>query len=95
MLDEWDKDENNDLAPLKPVVEREQVQHLLPSHFLPLVAILVDWLPEWYTEEDEEEPPVPRWWVDEQAWIWPPLSNSEGRRTGFEQVSCVFLYTVL
>ena len=45
----------NELALHEFVVER-----------VPLVAILVEQLSEWCTEEDEKEPPVPRRQVDEQ-----------------------------
>ena len=46
-----------------------------------LVAVL-ERLPEWYIEKDEEEPPIPRGQVDESIWIGaliPQYCREEGR----------------
>ena len=89
MLDEWD--ENNDLAPLEPV---EKVQRLYPSPIAPLVAVLLERLLEWWTE-DEKELSVLRRRVDEKIRIWAPLPNRVGRKAGFKEASCLFLDIVL
>ena len=46
MVDEWDEKKYNELAPLG--------ERLLPSHILPLVAILVEQLSEGCSEKDEK-----------------------------------------
>ena len=90
MLDEWDED--NELAPLKPVVERAGststcfVYSTFGSHLGGEACIML---------RKMKTPPVPRWWVYEQIWIWATLPNWEGRKTGFREVSCVFVYLVL
>ena len=94
MLDEWDED--IELAPLEPAV-REQFQPLLPSPIVPLLAVLVEWFPEWCTEEDWKDFPIPGRQVDEQIWIWARalLTNSERRKAGFREVSCCFLLSFI
>ena len=82
MLDDWDKD--NELFLLE-----EQVQPLLPSPIVPLVAILVELLLECSTENDEKDPQSKR------ISIWALLTNSERRKAGFHEVSCASLYLVL
>ena len=88
MLDDWDKD--NELFLLE-----EQVQPLLPSPIVPLVAILVELLPGCSTENDEKDRPVLRRHVNERISIWALLTNSERRKAGFHEVSCASLYLVL
>ena len=79
MLDEWDKD--NKLALLEPAVEGTGSTSASFVHST-LVAVLVERLSVWCTEEDE--PPVKRWRVDEQILIWAPLPDNVGRRLGSE-----------
>ena len=50
---------------LEPVVEK-QVQPLLPLLVVPLVAVLVERLPECCTKKDEKEPLAPERRVDER-----------------------------
>ena len=65
MLDEWDED--NELVPLEPVIERAGSTATTFAHST-FGSCLKENFPERCTKKDEEnEPPVPRWRVDE--WI--------------------------
>ena len=85
-------DKDNELALLKPVVETTGSISTFPLPIVPLVAILVERLPEWCSEEIYKDPPVPGRRIEERILIRAPLPNSEGRKAGFREVSCVFLY---
>ena len=92
MLDEWNED--NELAPLEPAMERAcSTSTSLP--LVPLVAILVERLPKCCSKKNEKDPPVPRRQIDERIRLWSLLPNSERRKAGFREVSCVFLYLIL
>ena len=62
--------------------EWDEDNELPPSPLVPLTTVFVELLPECCTEENEEEPPVPRRPVDEQIQIWAPLPNNLSRKEG-------------